>query len=298
MVFMKSDNPPTTHHYIPAFYLRRWGVPKVTEFAKVYGGKVVSKAKLPERTGHEERLYEIKGIEPELAQQFEEKYFKPIDTKAADALEMLYRHGHSAPWDDDSRSAWTRFIISLLLRCPEDIAAFREWWHDDFGRTDEEAEARYRAKCSPGDTENFSEYLVGRPLGMKEEYMVRTLQTLLDHDDVGRYINNLEWRVIETPASAPLLLTSDRPVTRTNGLKNENGHIGLPIGPRLMFIASHDTRFLNGLQLSDQTEFVKACNSRWSRARCGSSGGQTNVRPASSVTVSVKLLNHASSSRS
>lgn len=257
---MKSDNPPTKHHYIPAFYLSRWAVPKVTEFAKVYGGKVVPKAKMPERTGYEERLYEMKGVEPELAQLFEEKYFKPIDTKAADALELLYRHGHDAPWNDDTRTAWTRFILSLLLRCPEDIAAFREWWHDDFGRTDGDAEARYQAKRSSGDPATFSEYMVGQPLAVKEKYMLQMLHALLDHDSIGRYINNLEWRVLETPASAPSLLTSDRPVVRTNGLKAEGGHIGLPIGPRLLFIASHDTRFLDGLLRSDQAGLVKECN--------------------------------------
>lgn len=257
---MKSDNPPTKHHYIPAFYLSRWADPKVTEFAKVHGGKIVPKAKMPERTGYQERLYEMKGFAPELAQQFEEKYFKPIDTKAADALELLYRHGHNAPWNDETRTAWTRFILSLLLRCPEDIAAFREWWHEDFGRTDGDAEARYQAKRSPGDPATFSEFLVGQSLAVKEKYMIETLNSLLEHDSVGAYINNLQWRVLETPASAPRLLTSDRPVIRSHNLKGDNGHIGLPIGPRLLFVASHDTRFLNGLLRSDHTALVKECN--------------------------------------
>ncbi|MDQ0318973.1 hypothetical protein QO002_001111 [Pararhizobium capsulatum DSM 1112] len=133
---MKSDNPPIKHHYIPAFYLSRWAVSgKVTEFAKVYGGRVVSKGKAPEATGFQERLYEMRGHNPAHAQQFEEHYFKPVDTMAADALEMLYRHGHNAPWTAKSRTAWTRFVLSLLLRCPEYIETFRDWWHDDFGRT-------------------------------------------------------------------------------------------------------------------------------------------------------------------
>ncbi|MDQ0318972.1 hypothetical protein QO002_001110 [Pararhizobium capsulatum DSM 1112] len=70
----------------------------------------------------------------------------------------------------------------------------------------------------------------------------------------------MEWRILETAASAPLLLTSDRPVIRTNGLISERGHIALPIGPRLLFIASHDTRFLRDLLRADQTGLVKECN--------------------------------------
>ncbi|WP_246648211.1 DUF4238 domain-containing protein [Rhizobium laguerreae] len=259
---MKSDNPPTKHHYIPAFYLSRWAgtLGKVTEFAKVHGGKIVTKPKMPERTGYKERLYEMQGVEPELAQQFEEKYFKPIDTMAADALEMLYRHGHNAAWTAKSRTAWTRFMMSLLLRCPEDIDAFREWWHDDFASTDAEAEARYQATRTPGDPATFSDYLDSQPLAVKERYMIEMLNSLLEHDSVGTNINNMEWRVLETPASAPRLLTSDRPVIRSNSLKGDQGHIALPIGPRLLFIASHDTCFLNGLLRADQTRLLKECN--------------------------------------
>jgi hypothetical protein len=257
---MKSDNPPTKHHYIPAFYLSRWAKPKVTEFAKVHGGKIVPKAKMPERTGYQERLYEMKGFSPELAQQFEEKYFKPIDTMAADALEMLYKHGHHAPWTDKSRTAWTRFMMSLLLRCPEDIAAFREWWHDDFPRADADAEARYRAERTRGDPETFSEFLDSQPLAVKEKHMIEILNSLLEHDSVGENINNMEWRVLETPLHAPGLLTSDRPVIRSHSLKGEQGHIALPIGPRLLFIGSHDTRFLSEVLRLDQTALVKECN--------------------------------------
>ncbi|MGR9293659.1 DUF4238 domain-containing protein (plasmid) [Rhizobium leguminosarum] len=258
---MKSDNPPIKHHYIPAFYLSRWaGAGKVTEFAKVHGGKVAVKAKGPDRTGYKERLYEMKGWEPELAQQVEEGYFKPVDTMAADALEILYRHGHAAPWTPTSRTAWTRFVMSLLLRCPEDIDAFREWWHEDFRRTDPEGEKRYQKSREPDDPATFSEYLDSQPLAVKERYLFEVLNKLLEHDSVGTNINNMNWRILETPASAPRLLTSDRPVIRSTSLKGEKGHVALPIGPRLLWIASHDMRFLNDLLRTDQTRLVKECN--------------------------------------
>lgn len=73
---------------------------------------------MPERTGYQERLYEMKGYEPE--QQVEEKFFKVIDAWVFDALDMLEDRGHNASWTSHSRSAWTRFIPSLLLHCPED----------------------------------------------------------------------------------------------------------------------------------------------------------------------------------
>ena len=257
---MHKANPPTKHHYIPAFYLRRWAVDgKVTEFSKPYKD-VIAKPISPERTGFEERLYELKGYEPDLAQQVEEQFFKPVDTWASDSLDLLERHGHHAPWDGHSRSAWTRFILSLLLRTPEDIAIFREWWHEDWSQTDDELEANYRAKREPTDPETFSEYLARQPIAEIERHQFDIFYSLVDHASVGGKINEMHWRVLRSPDSAPTYLTSDRPVIRTNGLAQKGGHLALPIGPRLLFIASHDTELLENVRKADQVGLVKECN--------------------------------------
>lgn len=201
---MKSDNPPIKHHYIPAFYLKRWAVAgKVIQFAKVHDGKISILPRAPEATGFENRLYEMKGHDPAVAQMFESRYFQPLDTNAADSLELLYRHGHLADWTSESRSAWTRFILSLLLRCPEDIHGFRSWWTEDFGRTSPKAEANYQKKRTQEDPSTFTEYLLGLPVAVKEAAMFKTLNTLLEHEDVGTHINTMHWRILQTPASAP-----------------------------------------------------------------------------------------------
>lgn len=124
---MKSNNPPLKHHYIPAFYLKRWTSlnRKLVEYSRPEY-KLISKYTTPENTGFERRLYEMRGFSSELAQQVEEKFFKPVDTKASEALALLEQLGHTAEWTDETRSAWSRFIVSLLLRCPEDIETFRE----------------------------------------------------------------------------------------------------------------------------------------------------------------------------
>jgi uncharacterized protein DUF4238 len=257
---MNAANSPTKHHYIPAFYLKRWvgSDGKVTEFTKPYRDIVV-KPIMPERTGYQERRYELMGYEPELAQQVEEKFFKPIDTWASNALDMLERYGHNAAWNSDRRSAWTRFILSLLLRCPEDIALFREWWHADFGQTDEAAEARYRAAREDGDPETFAEFLEGQPLSLKERYQYEVLFSLIDHAKVGGEMNDMHWRVLQTP-EAPTLLTSDRPILRTSSIKGPQGHTALPIGPRLLFIASPDADFLGQLIKADRVGLAKEVN--------------------------------------
>ena len=280
-----TSNPPTKHHYIPAFYLRRWagGDGKVTEFTKPRHD-IVARRIMPDRTGYQERLYELKGFEPSLAQQVEEKFFKPLDTWASNALTMLERHGHQAPWDSHSRSAWTRFLLSLLLRCPEDIEAFREWWHEDFSRTDADAEARYQAARGAEDPETFAEFLAGQPLGIKERHQFQVFYSLVDHDSVGGKINEMDWRVLQSPPAAPAFLTSDRPIIRTNGLDQEGDHIALPIGPRLLFGSPRAPFFLPGLSWPRCAAVRCACpwparGRKPSPASAGGRPGRSRNRP-------------------
>ena len=253
-------NPPTKHHYIPAFYLKRWEIGgKVTEFSRPWK-TVVSKQVSAEATGFQDRLYELEGHEPAIAQQVEEKFFKAIDTCAHDALTLLEKHGHYANWSSHSRSAWSRFMLSLLLRTPEDICMFREWWREDFGQTGDGAEARYRAARENDDPETFADFLNNQPLAAKERYQYHVLFSLIRHEIICGDIDSMHWRVLQTPIEGPTLLTSDRPILRTNNIKGPQGHVALPIGPRLLFIASPDSQFLDQILRANHIGLVKKVN--------------------------------------
>lgn len=120
-------------------------------------------------TGFREGLYSLEGYEPDLAQQVEEGFFKKIDQRASIALTMLERSGHQAPWESDSRTAWTTFLLSLLLSCPEDIKVLRKYWREEvFGTPSQLDEAEYARVRSPQDPERFSDYLKNLPGPMKE----------------------------------------------------------------------------------------------------------------------------------
>ncbi|KQW30777.1 hypothetical protein ASE36_00290 [Rhizobium sp. Root274] len=254
------QNPPKKHHFIPAFYLRRWAVNgRVVEFSMPHK-TVIAKAVGPEYTGFQERLYELEGFEPELAQQVEERFFKPVDTMAADALENLHTHGNAAAWTVESRSAWTRFMISMLLRGPDDIATFRKQYRKDWVETTDEMEARYRVMKTPDDPETFAEWLSTAPLQLIEKHQFEIFFSLIDNHRLGGTINNMDWRVIEIPRTAHELLTSDRPIIRSNALKPPYGHIAIPIGPRKLFLASEDTKFLAEMERVDRHLLARETN--------------------------------------
>ncbi|MDQ0324579.1 hypothetical protein J2R99_000428 [Rhodopseudomonas julia] len=259
---MVPTNPPTKHHFIPAFYLRGWQsdvTGKLTEYSNPYQRKVVIEEKTAESTGYEKRLYELKGYEPALAQQVETEFFSAVDNFASRALVRLKSDGTIAPCETSNRSAWSRFVMSLLLRCPEDIAMFRELWQDYFIFTDAESESRYQARRDPGDPDTLSEYLTGLPLAERERQQFEILCMLIDHEVVGATLNEMHWWVIQTVPDAPTLLTSDRPVICT-ALNDEDGHVILPLGPRLLWIGANDVAFIDQVRLGNPVGLVNEVN--------------------------------------
>ncbi|RWF79007.1 MAG: DUF4238 domain-containing protein [Mesorhizobium sp.] len=136
------------HHYIPVFYLKRWAGTDgrlcefsrpYDQFSRPYDHRVKPRMTHPAGTGYEENLYSMQGFEPALAQQIEERFFKFTNSLAADALERLVTRGSRRRMAQELRSAWSRFIISLLLRTPPDIQALRAQWGHTFTDTDVEA---------------------------------------------------------------------------------------------------------------------------------------------------------------
>lgn len=232
------DNKPKKHHYIPVFYLKRWAGTdgRLCEFSRPYDHRVKPRMTHPAGTGYEENLYSMQGFEPSLAQQIEERFFKFTDSLAADALERLVTKGVEGEWPQELRSAWSRFIISLLLRTPPDIQALRAQWGHTFTNTDVESEEEYSKVREDGDPPTFSEYIAKMPIHLVERYLFETYLPIVDNERIGAVINQMQWAIAKTDDAKFEFLTSDRPVVRT-GLNHQFAHIALPIGPSLLFAA-------------------------------------------------------------
>jgi hypothetical protein len=111
------------HHYMPVFYRKRWAGAdgRICEFSKPYENTLKPKRVHPAGTGYVSSLYEMKGLKDELKDQFEALFLSPVDSKAADALSIMEKDDSAHIWNSEERSAWTRFLLSLLMRMPEDI---------------------------------------------------------------------------------------------------------------------------------------------------------------------------------
>jgi hypothetical protein len=125
-------NPPHRHHYLPVFYTKRWAIgldQKLEQFHQPHGPRVKPRRLHPEAVGYVDRLYELQGLEPQLAQQIETQFFKPVDDLAARALAALEEGKKNDAWDDRYRSAWSRFLLSLMLRHPMAVQDLKAEWN-------------------------------------------------------------------------------------------------------------------------------------------------------------------------
>ncbi len=257
---MSVQNPPKKHHYIPAFYSKRWAADddkRLTVFSKPYD-TVIDRRRHPDATGFHLDLYALRGSDK--GEEIEDSFFKPVDNYAHQALERLENNDDLTGWSREIRSNWTRFIMSLLFRCPVDLEILRVRWAQNYTKTDSFLEEKYSEIRIDGKPDTFSEWLAQLPEVAVEQSMFSLYQSMIDNEHIGRFINCMQWRVVNTTSSNLNLLTSDCPVFTTNGLRYANSHLVMPIGPHRIFVAANNREVIQRAVTMPARELVKATN--------------------------------------
>ncbi|ESY98059.1 DUF4238 domain-containing protein [Mesorhizobium sp. LNHC209A00] len=234
---------PNKHHFLPVFYLKAWAREsdgKLVEFSRPYKDKLKTRFVHPEATGFIKRLYEIRGLSPELAQKVEETFFSPVDSQAADALKQILEFKAGDPWKAGRRLAWTRFILSLLFRMPDDIRKLKANVRDDWILSVPDMQERYAEVRRETDPESLVDFLDQQENSVYEQSAMDIAMRMIGHQNVARTILDMKWSLVELEKSPFQLLTSDRPVIMTEQLKRPDSHILLPVGPRHLFAAVQD----------------------------------------------------------
>ena len=259
---MRKVRPPTRHHFSPVFYLKRWAGDDgcVEQFTKPNGTKLNARRLPPSATGFSKNLYTMLGADPEVAQEIETKFMQEVDSKAALVLAQL-ESGGQIDWTSENRSAWTRFIESLQLRTPADIRAMVARTRHEWGQGLEEVEIAYKSAVrGPNDPETFVEFLRAKDPFLADRVAMNIATKLIDHAEVGKRINALEWAVLDLSASSLSLLTSDRPVEQCFGLGDARCFISLPIGPTRLFVAANQSSYIRRFIDTPPREVVRLRN--------------------------------------
>jgi len=253
---------PQTHknHFIPSFYSKLWATDgKLWEFSRPYD-RVVARQTHPNATGYAIDIYTEESLPEEHQTHLEDVFLKMVDQQASDALVYILA-GRFDDMGEKHSVAWVRFLMSLLQRSPEKIATLRQRWDDELAEPDPEFEAKYQSMKGPDDPETFHEFMKSRPASVGRG-RVHAIQNTMDLPRVGTGILQMKWGKLTLNHSRHEFLTSDRPIIMTNGLARKEGHIALPLGPRLLFIAANERSTLETIAAMPADELALVCNDR------------------------------------
>jgi hypothetical protein len=237
---MPREPKEPKHHYIPVFYLKQWagGDGRLCEFSKPYD-RIKPRRVHPDGTGYVRGLNTVEGLPPTESRFLEDVFFQFADDGAARVLQTFMQ---PPPWTltAKERSAWSRFIMALMVRNPESLEKYKNVAAAIFQEARSNIEALYAKERKPSDPPTYAEYSERHgpyPLGRT---IVRVVQTLADNEALGRNINSMRWTVLSNPEPKFELLTSDRPMLVTNGIGPPNGELLIPISPFHLFVATNN----------------------------------------------------------
>ncbi|QRE76991.1 DUF4238 domain-containing protein [Methylobacterium aquaticum] len=251
------------HHYMPVFYLKQWlnKDGQICEYKRLANGAVKPRRTHPSGTGYVRGLYDFVGLEdPELREAFEREFLKPVDTRAAELLQDI-NAGRRAMNNPEKRSAWTRFLLSLLMRMPEDIKLHKERYIQNWLKPNPDRRKYYKSRVwRPGMPQRLDDVLAAMDLQSIEHRALDALIPLINNPRIGEVVISLHWGSLTLPVGAPALLTSDRPILLSDGLEDPNSHIILPIGPKQIFYAVKDKGVVNFMMVKPPTELAHIVN--------------------------------------
>ena len=249
------------HHYIPVFYSKEWAGPdgRVCEYSRPYN-VVKPKRVHPDGTGYIRGLYTVPHNNPHVSEFIEREFFKITDNGAARVLQ-LFKLGKEIAWTSDTRSAWSRFIISLMIRNPEYVGHVAAQVAGFFDPKSNELNEKYRSIRRPDDPETYDGYmaLTGHQAGRAS---VWAMQRIIDSPRMGGHLNQMRWSVVSFRNERFTFLTSDRPIIMTNGMARPDNHLALPIGPRMLFVATNTVEMEQTIRNMNARQLMEQVNSR------------------------------------
>lgn len=249
---------PLKHHFLPVFYLKQWvndsnGL--LTEYSKPYGNLVKARRKHPEATGYITRLYAAEGLPDNLANEMERDFFSPVDSQAADALWVMLSRGEVS---QSQRTAWAKFVVSLMCRMPEDVRLSKEMIVELARSISPLLRPFYDASRNHEENDRFEELSASFEAASPNRAL-RHLKRVISHEKLLSGIEAMSWEILTLEGNRHLL-TSDRPVTYTSVLGHVDSHVVLPVGPRSLFVAASDVSFVRKLRQMKTNEVVALAN--------------------------------------
>jgi len=255
------NNQPEKHHFLPAFHQQPWAVGNDSTICemKLVNREVKSKRVHPNASGYRRRLYTTEGIPDEKAQHLETDFFKPLDTKASNALNCLLNL-NKKQWPAELPQNWTHYLMSLMYRDPETVSIVKEHSKTIWREGIASLEPDYANHRHPNDPDALADFFaINRPAAA-EVGATKLMMNIIGNDRARTDIAKMHWSVIRLTGSRFTLLLSDRPLIRPLGLNEPDAFIILPIAPNAFFLASNNPKASDTIASWSHTRLVRQIN--------------------------------------
>ncbi len=185
--------------------------------------------------GFENLLYDFAPHEPHFP-GLERAYFAPIDNLAAKARRKLL-NDHEREWSSELRSAWSRFLMSLLHRTPAALEVFREGVIRMTIRGSAGVEDLWSRIRNEDDPQSWLEYCLAENPHFLEQRPLELLPRVIENKELGLRLNRMLWAVVRPTYRNWSFLTSDSPLVVSDSLTKPNSHVALALSANALFVA-------------------------------------------------------------
>jgi uncharacterized protein DUF4238 len=189
----------------------------------------------------------------------ERVFFAEIDTKGADACDLLIEAGPKS-LNSDQRCDFARLLMSLDIRRPSTVAKVRETGTTGFVDGLNNDPEILAAMEQMGITETPSSFYEQQSGTFLEDRALTMVQGLVDNPQVAGRLVNAFWHVRRLSADDQSLVLSDRPLIRLRGYDHPGGAWILPLTPRVVFIAVNHPANLQRILNATSNRLVRYIN--------------------------------------
>ena len=243
--------------------MTQWAGPdgKLTRYYRPHRDVVASPI-APANTGFEPGLYRLEGYQPEIMNAVEKEYMaKVVDEPASKALKVIV-DGDYSKMTPELQVAWTRFLMSLIYRTPHMESYITREAEQNLRTSLQSNPADYESARAPTHPPTLLEFVERYTPALFSEAGKSFLPGIIDNPKNGNAILKMGWWTwkLDDIHYFPDLLTSDSPLFRSHGLGDERCIIALPISPRRVFFATHNSARLKAVMAHGSARVAKELN--------------------------------------